>query len=140
MIQRFVILGEVRGQGRPRACKRGKFAGVYKANIDRQYEDNIRSQIVQQNPVFIPAKTPVRLSLVFYMLRPQGHFNSKGGLKPWAFGLRPTTKPDLDNMEKAVKDACNSIVWHDDCQVVSCHKAKIYGDVGKIEIEVEAEA
>lgn len=137
MTQTFTILGEVRGQGRPRACKRGKHAGMYKAAVDRQYEDNIRAQVIQQDPKFIGAKVPIRMNLTFYLIRPQSHYNSKGLLKESAKLLLPVTKPDLDNAEKAIKDAMNSIVWHDDCQVVKVTKEKIYGDVGKVEIEVE---
>lgn len=37
--------------------------------------------------------------------------------------------PDLDNVEKAVKDSLNGIVWRDDRQVVLCLKAKWYAAV-----------
>lgn len=43
--------------------------------------------------------------------------------------IAPTTKPDLDNIEKALKDGFNGVIWHDDCQVVGVSKAKKYGDV-----------
>ena len=136
--QTFIVLGEVRGQGRPRACKRGRHAGVYKATVDREYEDNIRSQVINQNPMFIPAKVPIKMSLVFHMMRPQSHFNAKGEIKDKALGFMPVTKPDLDNCEKAIKDALNSVVWHDDCQVVEVQKKKVYGSVGRVEITVQA--
>ena len=40
--------------------------------------------------------------------------------------IKPTVKPDADNVEKAVKDALNGVVWVDDCQVVNCEKEKFY--------------
>ena len=38
-----------------------------------------------------------------------------------------TYKPDLDNIEKTLKDALSDIrVWGDDCQVCQVEKTKIY--------------
>ena len=30
--------------------------------------------------------------------------------------LLPTTKPDLDNLIKGIKDGCNKVIWHDASQ------------------------
>ena len=51
---------------------------------------------------------------------------------------RPTAKTrygDIDNLAKAVLDACNGILWLDDSQIVELHGYKHKGE-GKIEIEV----
>lgn len=48
-----------------------------------------------------------------------------------------TKKPDLDNVEKAVKDALNKVVWTDDCCVVDVVKNKRYSDRPGITVEVE---
>ena len=42
--------------------------------------------------------------------------------------IRPTSRPDLDNLEKALFDGMNTIAWVDDCQVVEVYKAEWYGD------------
>ena len=42
---------------------------------------------------------------------------------------------DIDNLTKAVLDACNGIIWCDDRQIVELHCYKHKGD-GKIEMEV----
>ncbi len=45
----------------------------------------------------------------------------------------PTSKPDLDNFIKSVKDALNGIVWIDDSQVVLSTEEKRYGaDAGVV--------
>lgn len=40
--------------------------------------------------------------------------------------VAPTVKPDLDNFEKAIKDALNGVVWRDDAYVVKAGKEKAY--------------
>lgn len=51
-------------------------------------------------------------------------------------GIEPTTKPDDDNIEKAVKDAFNGIVWGDDCQTIETHKIKRYGERAGVRVTV----
>ena len=137
MKQIFEILGEVRGQGRPRATNRGEHAGMYKASVDRQYEGYIRAQIKNEMTEFIPAHVPIKLLIVFVILRPGTHYRKNGAVKPWAAAMWPTIRPDLDNAEKSLKDACNGLLWHDDKQVVCVEKRKIYGERGRIHLEVE---
>ena len=43
--------------------------------------------------------------------------------------IRPTTKPDIDNVLKAVLDGCNGVLWRDDVQVVTVYIFKAYADV-----------
>ena len=50
---------------------------------------------------------------------------------------KPTAKNygDVDNLVKAVLDACNGVLWTDDSQIVELHGYKHKG-AGKVEIEV----
>lgn len=49
-----------------------------------------------------------------------------------------TAKPDLDNLEKLVKDALNGVVWADDAQVCRVVKAKVYTDRPRTVVSVTA--
>ncbi len=53
--------------------------------------------------------------------------------------IRPTTKPDLDNCIKNLKDVCKGVFWQDDKQVVEYlpGTGKYYGDPARWEIEIE---
>lgn len=124
MIQHFIIEGNPRGQGRPRATVRGRHASVYEAKEDTQYKHNLAAQVVTQRPQFIP-DAPVLLDAKFYLPRPKYHYNSKGVIKDRFKDALPTGKPDLSNLIKGVEDALNGIVWADDSQIVS------YGESGK---------
>jgi Holliday junction resolvase RusA-like endonuclease len=49
---------------------------------------------------------------------------------------RPTTKPDIDNVVKAVFDAMNGIVFPDDRAVVSVHAWKQFAANPRVMVEV----
>lgn len=51
--------------------------------------------------------------------------------------VRPTGKPDFDNIAKAAGDALNKIVWVDDSQIVYATVAKRYSDRPRLRVEVE---
>ena len=40
--------------------------------------------------------------------------------------IRPTSKPDIDNVLKAIADACNDVVWRDDKQIADLVMRKSY--------------
>lgn len=50
--------------------------------------------------------------------------------------VHPTTKPDIDNVEKAVFDGLNGVIWRDDVQVVAVTKRKRYGATPGVTVEV----
>lgn len=51
--------------------------------------------------------------------------------------IRPTTKPDCDNIIKVVLDALNGVAYYDDKQVVSTACEKYYGETGYLKVTVE---
>lgn len=51
--------------------------------------------------------------------------------------LRPTTKPDCDNIVKVVLDSLNGVAYYDDKQVVTVTCNKYYDTHGYLEISIE---
>ena len=51
--------------------------------------------------------------------------------------VRPTTRPDVDNVVKLICDALSRVVFHDDRQVVEVVAAKHYASAGSMRITVE---
>jgi Holliday junction resolvase RusA-like endonuclease len=131
LTQVFVVMGPPKPQGRPRACRRGAYAGVYEDNKDKGDKNNIRAQIVTQRPKRIPMGTPVALAMVYYMPRPKMHYSRSGQVKPRFIDVPHVARPDCDNMEKKFKDALSGMVWHDDSQVVSVYHRKCYCEPDK---------
>lgn len=48
--------------------------------------------------------------------------------------LRPTSKPDVDNYVKGVKDGLNKIIWQDDSQVVGLTVRKFYSLSPRVDV------
>ena len=49
---------------------------------------------------------------------------------------RHVSKPDLSNLVKAVEDAMNGIVYHDDCQIYAIKAEKVYSPIEGIFVDV----
>lgn len=71
----------------------------------------------------------ISVTLDFYFTRPRGHFG-KRGLRPSA-PVRPSVRPDIDKLARAVLDALTGIAFRDDGQVAELVCRKHYAPEGK---------
>lgn len=51
--------------------------------------------------------------------------------------IRPTKKPDIDNVCKIVLDSLNGIAYHDDTQVVDCQVRKFYSENPRVVVTIQ---
>ena len=47
---------------------------------------------------------------------------------------RPTKKPDIDNIVKALQDALNGLAYKDDSSIVYLSVAKCYSEIPRVEV------
>ena len=73
-----------------------------------------------------PLEGPIRIDCIFIFPRPKSMLWKKRAMPR----VPHTSKPDTDNITKAVKDALTGIVWRDDSQVYQefCTKWVAAGD------------
>jgi Holliday junction resolvase RusA-like endonuclease len=123
----FVVLGEPKSQPRPKAMRRGNFVHIYTPATAKAWKGAVASAAAPfLSPV--PIEGPLSLSLDFRFARPKSHYTSKGALTKGA-RLQHTTKPDADNLAKAVMDALTDAgLWKDDTQIVQLSVTKSYAD------------
>lgn len=114
----FFVQGEPKGQPRPRACLRGKHAGVY----DPGTADGWKLQVSISAKPFVPKAPltgPLKVDLMLYFPRPKSHYRTgrhAGVLRDDAPKWH-TSKPDRDNAEKAILDQLTVMrFWNDDSQ------------------------
>lgn len=124
----FTACGNPKGQPRARAFARNGHARMY----DPATAEGWKSCIAQAARDFLPAAPltgPLSLEALFVMPRPRGHYGSgkrSAVLKPTA-PMWCVTKPDRDNLDKALMDALTTLgMWVDDCQVCAGEIRKRY--------------
>lgn len=128
----IVVYGAPQGKGRPRISK---FGGVFTPAKTAAYESAVRfaaGQGMQGRPLF---ENPVGVKIRALFEIPASYTKKKKALA--ASGqMFPAKKPDIDNIQKAVLDGCNKVVWKDDAQIVKIEMTKEFSDKPRVEVEV----
>jgi Holliday junction resolvase RusA-like endonuclease len=117
----FTLPIEPTPKGRPRLGRRG----VYTPQKTRDFEREIATRAKQYAPIPI-LSGPLTVILNFFITRPKSVKRAHA-----------MSKPDLDNLAKAVTDALNKIIWNDDSQICELWAFKAYAPVGRIEVDIQ---
>lgn len=125
----FNVDGKIQGKARPFffKSKNGK-TGAFTRENTRNYEQFIalkaKQAMIKANINRIDDE-PLKVNIYAYFKIPE-YFTKKQREQAELGILRPTKKPDIDNIAKIYLDAFNGVVWKDDKQVVILTCAKIY--------------
>lgn len=114
-------------QARPRAFQTS--AGrirMYDPATCKDWKRTVLAQVLPAKPP-APAEGPLVMDLVFELPRPKSAPKRV---------QHPTTRPDLDNLLKAIKDALRGVVYRDDSQIVALTATKKYGEAPGVSIRV----
>ena len=99
--------------------------------------------------VIFEKNTPVYITIVAYYKVPDSHYKYYKKTKEWKYDkegndmlaglIKPTKKPDLDNISKVICDAISHQggIWHDDSQITSEMLSKYYSDKPRVEVCIE---
>jgi Holliday junction resolvase RusA-like endonuclease len=130
----IVLPGVPRGKGRPRISTKGGFPRAYTDAKTRSYETLLRdagATAMAGSPVLegpltvnVEARFPVPAS-----------WSRRKRAAALAGELRPTGRPDMDNVVKTL-DALNWVVWKDDAQIVTMRVFKRYSEEPALKITV----
>ena len=125
------------GKQRPKFRKIGNFVQTYTPKKTVDFEEQVRKAAEKAMGGMEPLETPVALYCYIKLPIPQSY--TKKRKERCEKGIeKPSKKPDLDNIVKAVQDSLNGIIYKDDSQIVALHSTKVYGAAG-IEILVKEE-
>ncbi|MEW4368602.1 RusA family crossover junction endodeoxyribonuclease [Paenibacillus kandeliae] len=134
MIQ-FTVLGEPVAQGRPRASTVSGHIRMYDPAKSSDYKDYVRLAASAHAPKIL-LEGPLSMMLTVYRSTPKSFSNKKTAAAE-AGQIKPTTKPDVDNYLKGVKDALKGVIWKDDSQVVEVFARKRYSTRPRIEVKIQ---
>lgn len=134
MIQ-FTIMTEPVAQGRPRASTVHGKVRMYDPKKSRDFKRYVSAIAAKFAPASL-LEGPLQLEVKVYKPSLKS-FSKKKALAAEEGLLRPTTKPDVDNYVKGVKDALNKVIWHDDSQVVDLKVSKWYSEKPRVEVFIK---
>ena len=150
---KFTIPGEPFGKLNLRPMVRGGHARAYSPKENNMYMDRIIG-ILNQNMIFtepfiFPKGTAVSITITAFFKIPDGNYKyyksekrsryNQEGQDMLAGKIRPTKKPDCDNISKVICDAIShqGRVWYDDNQVVVDTIMKYYDTNPRVEVTIE---
>lgn len=122
----FIAYGTPQPKGSTRAFMRPgmRFPVVTSDNPNlKGWAAHVRTEAQRHHDGFISDR-PVRVCLHFELKRPKRLLTKTFRDR----GLWHTTKPDLDKLARAVKDALTGVLWTDDSQVAQLVAEKVYVD------------
>lgn len=124
----FQVPGEPVAKGRPKLGTVNGRAMAFTPKKTRTFESTVREIVGKawtREPI---AERPIFVRMTFVRLIPQS-WPIKKRNAAIAGTLFPTGRPDLDNFQKAITDAMNTIVYTDDALIVGIEARKVYGAI-----------
>lgn len=129
--------GQKRARGRAFISNGRAIAGKPRKEEGQVLEEEKMLGLLYEYRPEVPLTGPILLGLKCFLPIPKS-LSKKKRAAALAGEIRPTTKPDLDNMIKHFKDVCKDIFWVDDKQIIEylAGTGKYYGDPARWEIEI----
>ena len=133
----FVIPGPPKGKGRPRVERHGGFTKTRTPEDTAIYENLVKTVYYQQcrNQKF-DSKMALDVRIYAYYPIPESESKRRKG-KMLDQDIRPTKKPDFDNVGKIITDALNKIAYHDDSQIVDFQFRKFFSNNPRVLVVIQ---
>lgn len=129
---KFTIPGVPMGKGRPKFARRGNFVSTYTPEKTANYETLVKWYYEQaSNGCAITGAVKVDITAYFKI---PNSATKKQRLSMLGGTIRPTKKPDFDNIGKIVCDALNALAYGDYSAIVDGRVQKFYSDEPRVEV------
>ena len=133
----FVVPGKPFGKQRPRVACRGKFSKAYTPEKTKTYENLVKLFYAQESKgEMFPEDAELEIKIVAYYEIPKSVSKVKRE-KMLSGEIRPTKRPDIDNVAKAIYDSLNMVAYHDDAAIVETRVSKFYSDSPRVEVTIK---
>ena len=132
---KFVVFGEPKGKRRPRFNTHTGRAvtPVETANYETLVKWEYASQCRGSK---FPDDAMLDMRILAYYSIPKSVSKKKRTLMLEGL-IRPTKKPDMDNVIKIIADSLNQVAYKDDTQIVDCQCRKFYSEEPRVEVIIK---
>lgn len=120
-------MGEPVAKARPRVTKFGAYTPQKTVNYENLVKLSFQGEKLTGQ---------LKMTVVAYFAIPKSVSKKKRKLMIEE-KIRPTKKPDCDNVLKIICDALNTIAYDDDKQIVEMAIRKFYSENPRVEVEIE---
>ena len=133
----FTVPGSPTGKGRPRVTMQGGFARAYTPKETVNYENLVKVMYMQEakGKAWMD-KEPLKMIIIALQEIPKSASKKQANLMRTDV-IRPTKKPDADNIAKIICDGLNGVAYHDDTQIVELNVFKHYSDTPGVTVTIE---
>lgn len=131
----FCVYGEPQGKGRPRFST---VCGHVKTQTPEQtviYENLVRTEYRSQSGKRFPDDAMLDVRIFAYYSIPKS-VSKKKRQAMLDKKVRPTKKPDFDNIGKVICDSLNGIAYRDDAQIVDSMVRKFYSETPRVVVSI----
>lgn len=130
----FEILGEPMGKQRPRFSRFGKYVHTYTPNKTVNYETIVKLEYKKVSNQYLTGMVSIDIKAYFGIPKSA---SIKKRAEMLQNKIRPTKKPDTDNICKIVCDALNGVAYKDDSQIVETKVNKYYDTTPRVVVEIK---
>ena len=131
---KFTVPGEPVGKARPRVTSTGHAFTPEKTVL---YENLIKMEFHRQcGGRRFPDDAMIDARITAYYSIPKS-VSKKKRQAMLDRKIRPSKKPDVDNVIKCMLDACNGLAYKDDVQVVDCQIRKFFSDDPRVVVTLQ---
>ena len=136
---KFKIMGKVKAKQSVKFAKVGDFMKKYTPKEMTDYANWVRHSFYKEYPNHLPSELIdcyLNIAIDVYFAVPKS-YSDKKRRHALAGLIKPTVKPDWDNISKNICDALNGIAYPDDKAIVSGRVNKHYAEFDYVNVEIE---
>lgn len=133
---KFSVPGQPFGKQRPKFSRAEKYVKTYTPGETVSYENLVKlmyRQVAKGKMFSEDAALDVRI-IAYYEI-PKSVSKKKRKLM-LEHKIRPTKKPDWDNIGKIICDSLNKVAYHDDAAVVDAQVRKFYSENPRVDVSI----
>lgn len=134
---KFEIKGKVKAK---QSVKFGRNGIKYTPKDMVEYANLVKLSFINKYPAWEVtdfADKPLKAEIDVFMPVPKS-YSKKKTAQALKNTIRPTVKPDCDNIAKNINDALNGIVYPDDKQIVSLTVNKLYSNNEYVRVKINS--